>query len=224
LVFRPRASYLAKLLPQLTDAVVGDIGAGFGIFLEEVRKEWPEARYVAIEPSQEMASICRQKGFEVVEKAVEEVNPREGGFGLLTAFELFEHLYEPRIFLQTVHKLLVPGGLFFFATLSGLGFDIQILWEQSKGVSPRHHLNFFNPWSIRMLLKSVGFEVCECATPGLLDWDIVEGAYTRDGADITRFWQTVAKHATVAAREDLQSWIQRAHLSSHMRILARKPQ
>ena len=60
-------------------------------------------------------------------------------------------------------------------TLNGLGFDIQQLWEQSKSISPPHHLNFYNTKSISLLLESSGFEIVEIATPGKLDWDIVEG-------------------------------------------------
>ena len=40
------------------------------------------------------------------------------------------------------------GDLFIFITLSSTGVDIQGLWENSKSVSPPHHLNFFNPYSI----------------------------------------------------------------------------
>ena len=36
------------------------------------------------------------------------------------------------------------GDSFIFTTLSGMGADIQTLWEDSKAVSPPMHLNFIN--------------------------------------------------------------------------------
>ena len=37
-IFRPRAQKVAEMLVDVSDPVVGDIGAGFGLFLEELKK------------------------------------------------------------------------------------------------------------------------------------------------------------------------------------------
>ena len=60
-IFRPRAEYIASKFPHFRSAVIGDIGAGFGLFLEELRILWKEARLCAIEPSEDMAQICSSK-------------------------------------------------------------------------------------------------------------------------------------------------------------------
>ena len=119
--------------------------------------------------------------------------------------------------------MLNPGGYLVFTTLNGLGFDIQVLWEEAKSVSPPHHLNFFNPWSVERLLKRKGFEIVEIETPGQLDWDIVNGMYLNEQTNIGRFWKTVSKHASIEAKNDLQEWISKNRLSSHMRVIAKKP-
>ena len=106
-------------------------------------------------------------------------------------------------------------------TLNGEGFDIQLLWEQSKSVAPPHHLNFFNPQSISRLLQANNFIVEKVDTPGKLDWDIVEGMYREEGIDPGRFWRLLAKKE-MAVKRGLQDWISSSGLSSHMRILARK--
>jgi len=221
-IFRPRAEYIASRFPDLRTGIVGDIGAGFGIFLEEIRTLWPECSLVAIEPSHEMAEICRRKEIEVIEKPLEEVDGLGTKFDLLTSFELFEHLHQPRMFLEKVHGLLKPKGCFFITTLNGLGFDIQILWKESKSLFPPHHLNFFNPRSLSKLLESVGFKVVECSTPGQLDWDIVESALVSEGIDIGRLWRTFSRYGSAQAKERLQQWIQESDFSSHMRIVAQK--
>jgi SAM-dependent methyltransferase len=221
-LFRPRAEYVRDTFPDKSEGVVGDIGAGFGLFLEELAKLWPSARMVAIEPSLEMVNICQGKGLETIPCAVEDVQAWDGQFDLLTSFELFEHLHNPGDFVRKVWRLLKPKGHLYFTTLNGEGFDIQILWEKSKSVSPPHHLNFFNPQSIRTLLEGNHFSVERVDTPGKLDWDIVEGMYGEEGANLERFWKLVAEKASPAAKDDLQTWISQNGFSSHMRVVARK--
>lgn len=222
-IFRPRAEYISKILSGGKRLVVGDIGAGFGLFLEELRKIAPDNEYVAIEPSLDMSDICREKKFDVKRMCLEEVCDMKGGFDLLTAFELIEHLHDPECFLKKAFSLLKPGGHLLSTTLNGNGFDILLLWERSKSVTPPHHLNFLNPYSAGLLFKRAGFDVVETATPGKLDWDIVEGMIRNEGADAGKFWNMLARFGTETAKVGLQNWISENNLSSHMRILARKP-
>ena len=220
-IFRPRAEFIAESFPDIRSGRLADIGAGFGLFLEELNKLWPESDIVAIEPSVDMAKICRDKGLQVLESTLEEVSSAEK-FDLLTAFELFEHLHDPIPFAEKVCDLLNPGGYLFLTTLNGLGFDIQILWERSKSVSPPHHLNFFNPHSMEILLERVGFDIVEISTPGQLDWDIIEGGFRHEGIDPGRFFRTISHHGTAEAKQDLQQWIRTHNFSSHMRVIAKK--
>jgi len=221
-IFRPRAEFIKDRFSSNPVQVVGDIGAGFGIFLEELAKLWPEARMIAIEPSFDMVKICQEKGLKVMASALEDVEGWDNQFDLLTSFELFEHLYNPGRFLEKIRNLLRPGGYLLLTTLNSQGFDIQILWEKSKSIFPPQHLNFFNPDSISLLLKSKGFVVEEALTPGKLDWDIVEGMYKNEGVNPGRFWELIAKKASLEAKDKLQTWISENGFSSHMRILAKK--
>ena len=221
-IFRPRAEYISSRFPELRGKIIADIGAGFGLFLEELQNVWPGTKLTAIEPSIDMAKICEENGFTVIQSMLEDIDPQQHSFDLLTAFELFEHLHSPGAFVKKVFDLLSPGGYFFLTTLNGLGFDIQVLWEKSQSVSPPHHLNFFNPRSISALFESHGFEVIEASTPGQLDWDILESAVKKGGTAPGRFFETLMKYADDKAKEDLQVWIRDHGFSSHMRLIARK--
>ena len=214
---------MASLIKGSGQPVVGDIGAGYGLFLEELSKINPDVKSVAIEPSPEMAEICRAKDFEVLELIIEKIEGHDERFDFLCSFELFEHLHTPRSMIAAVFTLLKPGGSFLLTTLNGRGFDIQLMWEKSKSVFPPHHLNFCNPDSLSSLLENVGFEVVEAETPGVLDWDIVEGNLKKEQFSSSRFWTLVAERSTDECKLELQSWITKNKLSSHMRILARKP-
>ena len=221
-IFRPRAEFIAQSFPENVRGRVADVGAGFGFFLEELRTSWPHAEFTAIEPSVEMAAICRAKGLNVVEAFAESLDPKLHQFDLITCFELFEHLHDPWTFLRRMHALLAPNGLIFMTTLNGLGFDIQVLWSASKAVSPPHHLNFANPHAMKILLERSGFIPVEISTPGQLDWDIVESSTVAEHAEPGRFFQSVIKHGSPEAKRSLQEWIRNNNFSSHMRVVARK--
>lgn len=221
-IFRPRAEYLSAFLREDKISAVAEIGAGFGIFLEELRKISPNKHYIAIEPSKEMADICSRKGLETRMAMFEEISDMDGKLDLLVSFELLEHLVRPEDFFNKAYSLLRPGGKLVFTTLNGMGFDILLLWESSKSVTPPHHLNFFNPYSVKLLIERFGFEAQDISTPGKLDWDIVEGMIKNEGAKLGRFWQKIADQAGQECKKGLQQWIIKNSLSSHMRVLAKR--
>ena len=74
-IFRPRVDRLAGLCQERSLEVqrLIDVGAGYGILLDEWRKRFPRTHAVAVEPSASLAQECRSKGFDVVEDIVENV-------------------------------------------------------------------------------------------------------------------------------------------------------
>ena len=220
-IFKPRAEEFAREFPQFRDKRIGDVGAGFGLFLEELHKLWPEANLCAIEPSADMVQICKDKGLSVVPKMFEDLSEQDGTFDVLCAYELFEHLCAPDTFLQKANASLSMGGCLLMTTLNGQGFDIQLLWEEHKNINPPHHLNFINPAAIRILLERCGFSVDSVTTPGRLDWDIVERNIVDEHVQLGRWWNTVCG-LDEEAKAELQAWISKHNLSSHLRVVARK--
>lgn len=221
-IFRPRAEKIVNMFPKYSSGRIGDIGAGHGIFLEELKKEWNDATLIAIEPSQDMVKICREKGLCVIDEMFENIEiAEEERFDLLCSFELFEHLFEPKLFLKKCNSALKLNGCLFISTLNGKGFDIQLLWEKHKNVNPPVHLNFFNLNSMKIVLEQCGFEIVEAITPGKLDWNIVEESSLRGEIKLNRFWEQVIE-SDEATKEGLQNWISRNNFSSHMQIIAKK--
>jgi hypothetical protein len=198
-----------------------DIGGGFGLFAEEIRTLCGEAPIV-IEPGPDLAAACREKSLPVIQKFLEEVVPADLPTGpkVFVSFELFEHLHDPATFLRQLNGLMVSGDLFIFTTLSGSGVDIQALWEDSKSVTPPHHLNFLNPRSVGLLLSRLGLENLAVTTPGKLDIDILAN---NRSAIKDRFWQTFVATATDAEKAAWQEMIAETGWSSHMMVVCRKP-
>jgi SAM-dependent methyltransferase len=224
-IFRKRVEQLAGLCQQRganVDTIV-DVGAGYGIFLEEWRARFPQSRAVAIEPSQSLAAECRRKGFEVVEAIAEKARGCDAIGDAVVCFEVLEHVHQPLDFVSVLARFVKPGGRLMVSTLGIDGFDIQVLWERSNSISPPHHINFLSVQGFRKLFERAGLTDIEVLTPGVLDVDIVRNAYAKDPSVLQgqRFLQRVVSEPALA--ETFQKYLADNSLSSHVWVLARRP-
>ena len=222
-LWKPKARLICETLEKYAAAnhTLVDIGGGFGLFAEEIRNICGQAPIV-IEPGPDLAAACREKSLSVVQKFLEDVDTTDlpAGPKAFVSFELFEHLHDPSKFLRQLNGLMASGDMFIFTTLSGSGVDIQALWEDSKSVTPPHHLNFLNPRSIVLLLTRLGYETLAVTTPGSLDIDIL---VNNQDAIKDRFWQTFVACATDLEKAAWQQMIASTGWSSHMMVVCRKP-
>ena len=225
-IFRPQAQLVAQLAKDHCDGQLSgcaDVGAGYGLFLQEMSDLAVFPELVAIEPDERLATICRQQGFRVVAKWVEAVDETEVRVDFATAFEVIEHVFDPRGFVEACVSLLRPGGLFLLTTLTITGFDLQVLWEHSRSISPPQHLNFPSIAGMSELFKRCGLEVVSMCTPGQLDVDIVRNVLVASPElPVSRFARAVAT-AEADTRDAFQGFLQAHCLSSHLRCVVRKP-
>ncbi len=199
-----------------------DIGAGYGIFLEEWKARFPETRAIAVEPSSHLAKVCRQKGLEVVEKIAEKVTGYNEMADLVVCFEVLEHVYNPLDFIKTLADYVASDGYLMVSTLGVDGFDIQMLWEKSNSISPPHHINFISIDGFRQLFERAGFLDIEILTPGVLDVDIVRNAVKKDKSILDKHHFIKKILADDEASEKFQQYLIDTKLSSHTWILAKK--
>jgi len=213
-LFRPKAFKILQYLKERGVHVtrVCDVGAGHGIFLEELRTLLPSVAYSAIEPDRNMAEICRKKGFSVLEKPLEEADEWHKRFDLVMSSEVIEHVFSPKAYIEGLFRLLDSG----VCLVTGLGYeglDILTLQERSSSVFPPHHLNFLSVRGFQELFKSSGFDGVDVVTPGLLDVDIVLGS-----GHASEFLKVLAARGPEAV-EDMQKLLQKHKLSSHVWVV-----
>lgn len=226
-IFVPRVDRLLDLCQKYqvdTNAIL-EIGAGFGTFCGEVKRRNVFTRVVAVEPTPDLAKTCRERGLEVIEKPVEQIQLDAAElFDVVASFEVIEHLFAPADFVGHMTRLLRPGGIMMLACPNGQGFDIETLGTASNTVD-HEHLNYFNPKSLAGLLAQRGLEILESFTPGKLDADLVRNKILAGEFDVSK--QPFLKRILVDEWEHLggafQEFLIQQGLSSNMWVVARKP-
>ena len=119
----------------------------------------------------------------------------------------------------------MPKGLIEIATPNGEGFDFKILKENTVNITPPEHLNYFNPTSIRILLKRAGFSILRVETPGILDTQIVMRELKQNTAKLrikNEFIHYLLYETNSDVVQSFQRFLQENLLSSHMLIFAEK--
>ena len=223
-IFIPRAKRVVELCNKYrspTDVLL-DVGAGFGTFCEEITKLNAFKKVIAVEPSKDLAEACRQKNVAVIEKPIEKVELNT--ISAITCFELIEHLFRPKDFVQACAKRLSKGGLFIITTPNIKGFDLLTLGKLADGITGPNHLNYFHPKSLSRLLINCGFEIIQVLTPGKLDAELVRKKILADEFDVLN--QPFLKHMLIDQWEttgkSFQNFLAENILSSHLWIVAKK--
>jgi SAM-dependent methyltransferase len=210
-IFRPRAE---RVLSYARTGTLVDVGAGYGTFCEEVARLGAFERVIALEPEPHLAQTCRSKGLEVIESPVEQA---EFSADVITSFEVIEHLFSPRAFVERCAEILRPGGLLLLTCPNVRGFDVEMLGELSATVDAEH-LNYFHPSSLGALLERCGFDVVEAVTPGRLDAELVRKR--ADELTLDPFLQRVLIDEWDRLGEPFQDFLAAHGLSSNMWLVA----
>ncbi len=224
-IFRPRVKRLIEMCSKkgLDVKRLVDVGAGYGIFLDEWRLCCPEVDAVAVEPSASLAAECRRKEFRVIEAVAQQANGLSGFADLVVCFEVLEHVDDPLSFLNTLKGMVRPGGYVFISTLCIDGFDLQMLWEKSTQMSPPHHINILSVDGFVELFKQAGLVDVDVSTPGVLDVDIIRNVANDDTEFLTehRFLRSVLHDKKIA--QEFQSFLSENRLSSHAWVFGQSP-
>ena len=141
-----------------------------------------------------------------------------------TDFEVLEHVRNPTDLFRDLAALVQPGGIIIVSGLSGSGFDIKLLGASSKPVSPPHHLTFLSIAGAENLLNRCKLDIIEISTPGELDVDIVRNVALQDPSILKDpGLRHLILEAEDSARHNFQESLKKSRKSSHMWIVAQRP-
>jgi 2-polyprenyl-3-methyl-5-hydroxy-6-metoxy-1,4-benzoquinol methylase len=223
---RPRVEKIVALLKEKFakgEIAAVDLGAGTGAFALALRDSGFFRKVIAVDFSKDCVQACVKRGLESHQGTVDDVT--EDSIGLLTMNDLIEHLSEPLLFLKKCCSIMTPKGMIAIATPNGGGFDFQIMKEKTVNITPPEHLNYFNTYSIKLLIENAGFSVKKVETPGILDTQIVMREVARGNINLGRdnkFLQYLLGETSSEVVGAFQRFLQENLLSSHMLALAQK--
>lgn len=143
-----------------------DVGAGLGFFVKFAGEQpgWQAVGY-EIAPGAVRYAQVELKLREFHLGRVEDNSFAPESFDMITLWDVIEHLPDPHGFLESLKRLLKPGGLIFFHTPNMLvqlpkarfkvllkGYDLTGQYLEAKD-----HINIYTPRSLERLLKDRGF-------------------------------------------------------------------
>ena len=194
-----------------------DVGAGQGLFLDELKKKLPKSNLIAIEPSKHFAEICKKKGYQTFEEIVEkiEISTKQKA-DLVISNEVIEHVFSPLNYLKKIKKLTKKGGIIVLTTLTIDGIDMIILDKKSSQILPPHHINFISIAGFEKLAKSANLKVINISTPGKMDIDILKNSYDLIDSKTSKIFLDFIFQNRFENK--FQSFLQKNNISSHIWI------
>ena len=79
-------------------------------------------------------------------------------FDVVVMFDTIEHLFDPRIALSEISRVLAPGGLLLVATPNFDALSRWLLGPSWAVLSPLEHMYYFQEHTLRRLLETCGFD------------------------------------------------------------------
>lgn len=158
----------------------------------------------------------------VIELAPNGVEVPAGPVDVITAFETFDRAADPRGLVRAAHRALRPGGLLFATAPCISGFELQVLWDRARTISPPDKINVLSIRGFKALFAD-GWDMLEFSTPGMFDVETVRKAVEADpAAPWPRFVRTLVLESDEQRRLEFQEFLQRGRLASFARLLVRK--
>ncbi|HEX3660842.1 MAG TPA: class I SAM-dependent methyltransferase [Acidobacteriaceae bacterium] len=132
-----------------------DLGCAGGGFLSAMKG--PSWKLSGIEMSEDAAAEARRRcGAEVFVGDILDAPFSPGSFDVITCFNVFEHVYEPKDVLVKVAEWLKPGGVFYTLMPNIDSAGARIFGSYWYALELPRHLHHFSPATLRRVAYSAG--------------------------------------------------------------------
>lgn len=208
-----------------------DIGCSYGWFLKEAKAQGFDP--VGAEPSEKVFKrVTANEAMDIYNCGVEGISRINGTFGLITMWNVFEHLKEPRAALNLAHAKLESRGVLLICVPDVAGLITRMAFlahTLTMGKLKRHllslyqmdndfpHLFHYSRKSLEIMLRKNGFEP-------FLAWgqDIVDPENVGERVQGYAGGNPMVKHTLVMALSGLQTIARATRMQDELVVLARK--
>jgi ubiquinone/menaquinone biosynthesis C-methylase UbiE len=203
-----------KILPDLNDKAVLEIGCGRGDFARLLASRYPSAKIVATDFSEAAIGSCKSKlepDSNVIFKLADaQALPfDDGSFDYVISCECLEHVEKPFRMMSNIARCLKPGGGFVVTTenyFNGMILAWLKSWltrqpfDSGSGTQPRE--NFFVFWRVRRIIQNAGLLITHTESNHFV-WLLLprfapDTFFTQDFASplLKRFFRPFGRHFT----------------------------
>lgn len=145
-----------------------DLGCANGTFVRMAGESGFDAEGLEVDAG--FAAAARKAGLTIKEGLLDDAFAQEnaGAYDMVSIFEVYEHVDDPKDTLRRIKRLLKPGGYLLLSVPDNrrptpFGRD---LWDY-----PPHHLTRWSPEPLKKVLEDEGFEVERLDTEPLIVWE-----------------------------------------------------
>jgi 2-polyprenyl-3-methyl-5-hydroxy-6-metoxy-1,4-benzoquinol methylase len=143
--------------------VVLDVGCGNGHILELLQSIGiPKTNLFGVEMNEAQMKRLRDDGYQAFNGRIEDVAPllSDTKFDLILLLQVLEHVEHPATMIDTLSKMLAPGGVLILETPNSQSLDVDLFSKSYWGGYhfPRH-FNIFDKNTLHRLVKQNGLDV-----------------------------------------------------------------
>lgn len=133
-----------------------DIGPAYGIFLDTI-KIIAKNTY-AVEPSSKMRKHLKLNGHFTF-KSLSDLASKKSFFGIITCFDVIEHVESPMTLINQAYDLLKKGGIMYLSMPNHDDLLIEFIGKKFKKFFYQNsHLSYFDHKSSKYLIQKSKFE------------------------------------------------------------------
>jgi SAM-dependent methyltransferase len=113
---------------------------------------------IGVEPSEFAARYASQHSeCQVYHGTLQHVGFEAASFDVLTLMDVIEHVPEPCDLMAEVYRVLRPNGIVFLTTPNFGSIFVRLYGPKAYGIGPDEHVTYFQPTTVKRLLRRSGF-------------------------------------------------------------------
>ena len=152
----------AMFLARVTGGALLEVGCGGGDLLRGLRDMGWEVEGIDVDPA--AVKAAKAKSLTVTLGSLETVHYPDDHFDAICMCHVIEHVRDPVTLLRECHRILKPNGRLSLVTPNADSFLHRLFGYAWFPLEPPRHLHLFTSATIRVLLRTSGFDTVRTFT------------------------------------------------------------